>query len=72
MGNIDEPLRSTSGYDFRNTRAGDVYVFILGDDLGGWYRSRREFLRLAGRIPTLPNWAHGTWFTYFHQYTEAE
>ena len=69
---IDEPLRDTSGYDFQNNRAGDVYVFILGDDLEGWYRSRREFLRLVGRIPALPTWAHGTWFTYFHQYTEAE
>ena len=69
---IDEPLRDSSGYDFQNNRAGDVYVFILGDDLDGWYRSRREFLRLVGRIPALPTWAHGTWFTYFHQYTEAE
>ena len=29
-------------------------------------------MALAGATPLLPNWAYGTWFTWWHQYTEAE
>lgn len=28
--------------------------------------------QLAGPTPLLPDYAYGTWFTYWHQYTEAE
>jgi len=27
---------------------------------------------LAGSCPLLPDYAWGTWFTYWHSYTEAE
>jgi hypothetical protein len=27
---------------------------------------------VAGPTPVLPDWAFGTWFTYWYSYTEAE
>lgn len=69
-------LAATSGYDFRNnlpeTSAGDVYVFLLGNSLEEWWNSRDEFLRLTGPTPTLPDYAYGTWFTTWHQFSEAD
>merc|ERR1719210_692218 len=60
-----------SGND--NKEVGDTYVFILGD--GGptaWNAGRATFLSLTGPIPVLPDFAYGTWFTWWHPYTEAE
>jgi hypothetical protein len=65
-------LQTTSGYDFRNLVKGDVYVFLLGSSLDEWWDSRAEFLRLTGPTPLLPDYAYGTWFTQWHQYTELE
>lgn len=65
-------LRGSNGYDFRNMVEGDVYVFLLGNTLPEWEASRQDFVALAGPSPVLPNFAHGTWFTYWHQYTEQE
>ena len=67
---VDPVLRGTNGYDFRNGVAGDVYVFLLGSDLGSWFSSRGEFLRLTGPTPQLPDYAYGTWFTNWEQYTQ--
>jgi hypothetical protein len=66
--------------DFRNdsSGAGDMYIFILGSDqatkfdLESWYQSRAEFLQLTGPTPLLPDWAYGTWYTWYIQYTEEE
>eukprot|EP00928_Gymnodinium_smaydae_P043647 TRINITY_DN29202_c0_g1_i1.p1 TRINITY_DN29202_c0_g1~~TRINITY_DN29202_c0_g1_i1.p1 ORF type:complete len:834 (+),score=80.47 TRINITY_DN29202_c0_g1_i1:47-2548(+) len=69
---VDPALNQTNGYDFRNNVVGDTYVFLLGSDLPGWTRSRSEFLQLSGECPLLPDYAYGTWFTYWHAYTEAE
>ena len=66
------PLAATSGYDFRNNIAGDVYVFLLGDTLEEWWASRAEFLRLTGPTPLLPDWAYGTWSTRWFQFTEEQ
>ncbi len=33
---LDPALRATNGYDFRDRVVGDVYVFLLGDNLGAW------------------------------------
>jgi hypothetical protein len=41
-------------------------------DLSAWHASRRDFLTLTGPIPLLPDYAYGTWFTYWHQYSEDE
>jgi alpha-glucosidase (family GH31 glycosyl hydrolase) len=69
----DPALAATSQYDFRNNVAGDLYLFVFGGgDLGGWHSARREFVALAGSCPLLPDYAWGTWFTYWHSYTEAE
>ena len=63
-------LQNTSGYDFRNNVEGDVYIFLLGSSLDTWWASRAEFLHLTGPTPLLPDYAYGTWFTRWHQYTE--
>ncbi|CAK0793240.1 unnamed protein product [Prorocentrum cordatum] len=65
-------LEPTSGYDFDNGVEGDTYVFLLGDDLDGWMASRAEFAALTGPVPVLPDYAYGTWFTWWHPYDEEE
>jgi hypothetical protein len=69
---VDPALVATNGYDFTNNVEGDSYIFILGSDLGSWHASRREFVQLAGPCPVLPDFAFGTWFTWWHSYKEAE
>jgi hypothetical protein len=69
---VDPALNVTNGYDFRNDVDGDTYVFLLGADLNAWNSSRSEFVRLAGACPLLPDYAYGTWFTYWHSYKESE
>ena len=62
----------TNGYDFGNNQDGDTYVFLLGPSLPAWHSSRSEFVALTGPTPVLPDFAFGTWFTWWHQYTEDE
>jgi len=62
----------TNGYDFANDVSGDTYLFLLGGSLSSWQVARRAFLALAGATPLLPDYAYGTWFTWWHSYTEAE
>ncbi|CAJ1400869.1 unnamed protein product [Effrenium voratum] len=69
---VDPDLLATNGYDFRNNIRGDTYIFLLGQDLSAWSSARVEFLKLTGPCPLLPDFAYGTWFTYWHSYTEAE
>jgi alpha-glucosidase (family GH31 glycosyl hydrolase) len=64
---VDPALANTNGYDFRNDVMGDVYIFLLGATLDDWHHSRQEFLQLTGPTPQLPDFAFGTWFTYWHQ-----
>eukprot|EP00927_Polykrikos_kofoidii_P015618 TRINITY_DN16958_c0_g1_i1.p1 TRINITY_DN16958_c0_g1~~TRINITY_DN16958_c0_g1_i1.p1 ORF type:complete len:980 (+),score=114.21 TRINITY_DN16958_c0_g1_i1:90-2942(+) len=66
---VDPELVGTNGYDFRNNVAGDTYVFLLGSDLKGYESSRAEFIKLAGECPLLPDFAFGTWYTAWKQYT---
>ena len=33
---------------------------------------RRDILALTGAIPMLPDYAYGLWFTWYHNYTQAE
>jgi hypothetical protein len=68
----DPAVIGTNGFDFRNNNEGDWYVFLLGTDLSGWHAARMQYNQLAGSTPLLPSWAFGTWFTYWHQYTEEE
>lgn len=69
---VDPATVISNGYDYRINTNGDCYVFLLGDTLDSWWASRREFLQLTGPTPALPDWAFGTWFTWWHQYTEPE
>lgn len=67
---VDPSLVATNGYDFTNNVNGDVYIFLLGDDLDSWNAARAEFVRLAGPCPVLPDFAFGTWFTWWNSYSE--
>jgi len=62
----------TNGYDFSNNVAGDTYVFALGSTLDDYATARKAFVDLVGGTPLLPDFAYGTWFTWWHSYTEAE
>eukprot|EP00929_Paragymnodinium_shiwhaense_P061784 TRINITY_DN30879_c0_g1_i1.p1 TRINITY_DN30879_c0_g1~~TRINITY_DN30879_c0_g1_i1.p1 ORF type:complete len:772 (-),score=157.04 TRINITY_DN30879_c0_g1_i1:278-2593(-) len=70
--NVEEELRATNGFDFRNNVDWDVYVFLLGDSMETWSASRQEFLKLTGPVPLLPDYAYGTWFTRWYNYTQKE
>lgn len=62
----------TNGYDFTNNQNGDNYIFLLGNTLESWFEARAEFVKLVGPTPLIPDFAFGTWFTYWYSYTEAE
>ena len=66
---VDAALKDTNGYDFRNNVDGDTYIFLLGDDLASYTAARGEFIKLAGPCPVLPDYAFGTWFTWWHPFT---
>eukprot|EP01047_Picozoa_sp_COSAG01_P080689 COSAG01_NODE_15786_length_1300_cov_1.204829_1_plen_433_part_11 len=69
---LDPATVATNGYDYRINVDGDTYVFLLGGTLDSWWAARSEFATLAGPTPVLPDWAFGTWFTFWHTYTEDE
>ena len=69
---VEPALLPTHGYDFRNNLRGDTYVFLLGSDLPGWSAARADALALTGPCPRLPDFAFGTWFTWWHSYSESE
>jgi hypothetical protein len=66
---LDPALVPTNGYDFTNNVNGDAYVFLPSTE--GFGAARRAFVALAGGCPLLPDYAYGTWFTWWHSYTEA-
>ena len=69
--NASQDHASTNGYDYTNDVAGDTYLFLFPDKaLASWFHSRQELLTLTGPVPLLPDYAFGTWFTYWTQYTE--
>lgn len=68
---VDPELLATNGYDFNNNVPGDAYIFLLGDTLTSWQASREEFVKLAGGSPLIPDYAYGTWFTWWNFYTES-
>ena len=79
---VDPALRSSNGYDFRNLVDGDLYIFILRPSSREnsslvasssslfWWEARGDYLRLTGPTPLLPDWAYGTWYTWWYPYTE--
>ena len=68
---VDPKLVGTNGYDFGNNVNGDSYIFLMGDSLDSYYKSRSEIVTLVGPTPVLPDYAMGTWFTWWHAYTET-
>eukprot|EP01052_Picozoa_sp_SAG31_P010297 SAG31_NODE_560_length_14088_cov_10.467010_6_plen_351_part_00 len=68
---VDAALKQTNGYDFRNDQTGDTYLFFIDASLTSWHASRKEFVDLAGPTPVLPDFAFGTWFTFWSTYTET-
>ena len=71
-GSTDTCTNDGANVDALINTNGDVYVFLLGDSLDTWWSARREFVRLTGPTPVLPEWAFGIWFTWWHAFTEAE
>jgi hypothetical protein len=69
---VDPALEDTNGYDFRNDQTGDTYLFVIDSTLDAWHASRAEFVKLAGPTPVLPDFAFGTWFTWWDTYTETQ
>eukprot|EP00039_Didymoeca_costata_P001322 m.51572 g.51572 ORF g.51572 m.51572 type:complete len:1018 (+) comp10741_c0_seq1:186-3239(+) len=65
---VPAPLANTSGYDVTN-HADDLYVFLFSN---GYPAMRQEFLSLTGAVPTLPDWAFGLWFCWYHPYNQSE
>lgn len=63
------PCRETNGFDLRND-APDAYFFVTGG-IPGFKSFRKEFLRLTGPVPALPDFAFGTWFSWYHSYSET-
>ena len=64
----DEELPD-SGWDLSNP-ATDVYVFFPA--AAGYERFRKDFLALTGRIPLVPLFALGLWYSRYHPYGEEE
>lgn len=66
-------LYNTTGFDLRNDAA-DVYIFLLGAATPaeyGYRGLRAEFLALTGPVPSLPDEAFGTWFSWYHKYNQT-
>jgi alpha-glucosidase (family GH31 glycosyl hydrolase) len=59
---------SFCSYDYRNNVYGDQYVFLLGASLDEWAAARRSFVAVFGATPLLPDFAFGTWFTWWTPY----
>jgi hypothetical protein len=58
---------SHSGWDITNN-APDLYVFF--PKASGYARFREDFLHLTGRVPLLPLFAFGLWYSRYHPYSE--
>lgn len=54
-----------------NVREGyvNLFFFCYGRDYAA---GLKEFTALCGKIPMLPRWAFGSWYSRFHPYTEKE
>eukprot|EP01047_Picozoa_sp_COSAG01_P082096 COSAG01_NODE_16632_length_1219_cov_1.222321_1_plen_285_part_01 len=70
---------SAPSFDLSN-QADDVYFFVPtgsgGDNNAApglpYTTLRTEYLRLSGPVPLLPDYAFGTMFTWYHNYSDVE
>eukprot|EP00040_Diaphanoeca_grandis_P012991 m.65720 g.65720 ORF g.65720 m.65720 type:complete len:903 (-) comp23596_c0_seq1:497-3205(-) len=85
--NIDPALINTSGFDLRNdaediyiflpgaanlaTRSSSPAAVTSTSASYGYTELRSEYLALTGPIPSLPNEAFGTWFSWYHAYNQS-
>ena len=84
LARMEPQLLATNGYDFTNDVDGDCYIFLLDASgnttaavtttespaaLLGWHAARLAFTALTGPTPLLPDYAYGTWFTWWHPTT---
>lgn len=76
------PCKDTNGFDTRND-VPDAYFILTGVGNGNgngfrganaeeYSRLRRAVLELTGKIPRLPDYVFGTWFSWWHSYTQNE
>eukprot|EP00929_Paragymnodinium_shiwhaense_P095026 TRINITY_DN55986_c0_g1_i1.p1 TRINITY_DN55986_c0_g1~~TRINITY_DN55986_c0_g1_i1.p1 ORF type:complete len:844 (-),score=64.29 TRINITY_DN55986_c0_g1_i1:10-2508(-) len=63
------PFPDTSGFDI-SSGAADVYFFFPNST--NYTAFRRQLLDLIGHFPILPDYAFGSWFVWYHNYTQAE
>eukprot|EP01048_Picozoa_sp_COSAG05_P017933 COSAG05_NODE_2536_length_2932_cov_2.918814_1_plen_426_part_00 len=65
---------SAASFDLAN-EADDAYFFVSNPNTTALGRSytllRKEFLQLSGHVPLLPDYAFGSMFTWYHNYTAA-
>jgi alpha-glucosidase (family GH31 glycosyl hydrolase) len=56
--------------EFVNRQEGaiDVYFFGYGKD---YYGGLRDFCKISGRMPMIPRYALGNWWSRYYKYTEA-
>lgn len=47
----------------------NLFFFCYGKNYGD---ALKEFTTLCGKIPMLPRWAYGSWYSRFHPYTAEE
>ncbi|MBR2824317.1 MAG: hypothetical protein IKE24_11605 [Clostridia bacterium] len=47
----------------------DLYLFAYGHDFRG---AMKDFLRLSGRVPVVPRFALGNWWSRYYPYTQTE
>jgi len=55
-----------SGKEYRSK---DFYIFVYGHD---YYGALQDFYRLTGRMPLLPRFALGNWWSRYHAYSDTE
>lgn len=47
----------------------DKYVFVYGND---YFKALRLFTKITGKIPMIPRFAFGNWWSRYHIYTDKE
>ena len=66
--------KETNGFDLESSSP-DVY-FMRGEEkdypVESYERLRKQFMSLTGPIPALPDHVFGTWFSWWHAYTQTE
>lgn len=61
------PVFDGEEYVKRNSDAVDVYFFGYGKD---YYAGLSDFCRLSGKMPMIPRYALGNWWSRYYRYTE--